>query len=66
MNVTGTGATRCKIFHSKIAVGPMEYMQKSINDWVDSGDIEIKDVTQVVGIMEGKRPEPNLIITIWY
>jgi hypothetical protein len=66
LNVTGTGARRCKIFYSKIATGPMEYMQKAVNDWLDAEDLEVKFVTQVVGVLEGKRSEPNLIITIWY
>jgi len=66
LNLTGAGATRCRMFHSKIAVGPMEYMQKQINDWIDGEDIEIKYVNQVVGILEGKRAEPAIIITVWY
>ena len=41
-------------------------MQDLINRWVDSDKIEIKQVSQVIGIMEGKTPVPNLIVTIWY
>lgn len=64
--LNGTGATRCRIFTSKIAPGPLSYMEKQINEWADSVEIEIKFVTQVVGVMEGKRAEPNLIVTVWY
>ena len=66
LNVTGTGATRCKIFYAKIAPAPMEYMQKTINDWLDQEELEVKFVSQVVGVLEGKRSEPNIIVTIWY
>ena len=66
VNLTGAGATRCRMFHTKIAVGPMEYMQKQINDWIDSEDIEIKQINQVVGVLEGKRAEPDIFITVWY
>ncbi len=66
LNLNGTGATRCKVFHSKIAIAPLEFMQKQINEWLDSDEIEAKFTTQVVGTMEGKRAEPNLIVTIWY
>jgi hypothetical protein len=66
LNITGTGATRCKMFYAKIGPAPMDYMQKSINDWLDQEELEVKFVSQVVGVMEGKRSEPNLIITIWY
>jgi len=66
LNVSGNGATRCRVFHSKISPVPLEYMQKQINEWLDSADIEVKSVSQVVGVMEGKRAEANIIVTIWY
>lgn len=66
LNLTGAGATRCKTFHCKIAVSSMEYMEAQINEWLDSHEVEAKAVTQVVGIMEGKTAEPNLIVMIWY
>ena len=66
LNLTGTGATRCRIFYAKVAPAPMDYMQKSINDWLDQEEVEVKFVSQVVGVLEGKRSEPNIIVTIWY
>ena len=65
-NLTGAGAVRCRIFFSRIAVAPLQYMEGQINAWLDANQIEIKAVTQVVGVMEGKTPEPNVIITVWY
>jgi hypothetical protein len=66
LNVDGHGATRCRVFHSKISLTPLEHMENTINQWLDSGDIEIKHVGHVIGTMEGKRPEPNLIVMVWY
>ncbi|HUT56782.1 MAG TPA: hypothetical protein VNA25_02780 [Phycisphaerae bacterium] len=66
LNVTGQGAIRCKLFHSKIAPPSLEYMQDQINQWLDSEEAEVKMASQVIGIMEGKTPVPNLIVTIWY
>jgi len=66
LNVTGQGATRCRLFHSKIAVVPLENMERSINDWLDSEKVEVKQVGHIIGTMEGKRPEPNLIVMVWY
>jgi hypothetical protein len=66
LNVTGQGATRCRVFHSKIAVGSLDFMQNQINEWIDSDRIEVKQVGQVIGVMEGKIAEPNLIVTVWY
>jgi len=66
MNLTGTGATRCRLFHSKITVSAVDHMVGQINEWLDGSDIEVKHVTEVVGVMEGKKAEPNLILTVWY
>ena len=66
MNLSGTGATRCRLFHSKITIGAVDHMVSQINEWLDASDIEVKHVTDVVGTMEGKKAEPNLILTIWY
>ena len=66
LNVTGTGATRCRIFRSKIAIASLEHMEDQINEWLDSDQIEIKHVGHLVGTLEGKRPEPNLLVIVWY
>ncbi len=67
LNVAGTGATRCRLFHSRIAVAPLEYMEKQINDWIESDpNIEIKQVGHLVGTLEGKSPEPNIFVLVWY
>jgi hypothetical protein len=64
--LTGTGAVRCRLFHSKITVAALDHMTDSINEWLDSDEIEVKYVAQVIGTMEGKKPEPNVIVTVWY
>ena len=66
LNGNGTGATRCRIFHSRIAAAPLTYMEKQINDWLDNEPIEVKHVGHVIGLMEGKTPEPNMIVAVWY
>ena len=66
LNLTGQGATRCRVFHSRIAIDAMENMEKRINEWLDQNDIEIKHVSQALGIMEGKNPKPNILIVVWY
>jgi len=66
LNVNGQGATRCRLFHSKISLTPLEHMEQSINGWLDAEQIEIKHVGHIIGTMEGKRPEPNLIVMVWY
>ena len=66
LNVTGQGATRCRIFRSKIAAAGLDYMEKNINEWVDGDEIEIKHVGHVIGVLEGKTPESNVLVFVWY
>ncbi|HAU36630.1 MAG TPA: hypothetical protein DCX07_02795 [Phycisphaerales bacterium] len=66
LNVNGTGATRCRIFHSKIADAPLHGLETTINEWLDEEQIEIKHVGHVIGTLEAKMSEPNLIVMVWY
>ena len=66
LNANGTGATRFRIFHSKISIAPLENLEHTINEWIDGGKIEVKHVGHLIGTMEGKRPEPNLLVMVWY
>lgn len=66
LHLAGTGATRCRIFNSKITVTAMDHMVSQINEWLDGDEIEVKCVNQVVGTLEGKTAEPNVIVTVWY
>jgi len=66
MNMTGKGATRCRLFHCKIADSSLENLENQINDWLDDEGIEVKHVGHVVGVLEGKHNEPNVVIVVWY
>ena len=66
LNLTGQGATRCRVFHSKVALNSLEFMENQINEWIDSDQIEIKHVGHLIGTLQGKTPEPNLIVMVWY
>ena len=67
VNITGHGATRCRTFHSRLSDSAMQYMDQQINEWLDQNtDIEVKFCSTTVGIVEGKRQDPHLIVTVWY
>ena len=57
---------RCRLFHSRVAEAPLEHMEEQINAWLDSEEIEVKEVGHVVGEMVGKTREQNLIVLVWY
>jgi len=66
LNLTGAGATRCRVFTSKFTVAALDHMADTINEWLDANQIEIKAVNSVNGVLEGKKAEPAMIITVWY
>ncbi len=66
LNVTGQGATRCRVFHSRIAEAPLDHLEKTINEWIDDKGIEVKNVGHVIGVMMGKTREENFIVMVWY
>jgi hypothetical protein len=67
LNKTGQGASRVRVFHTKLADTAMSYLEGQINDWLDNQpEVEVKFSNTTVGMVEGKRSEPHLIITVWY
>lgn len=61
------GATRVRTFHTRLAANAMSYMDDQINRWIDQNpDIEVKFTNATVGVVEGKKSEPHLIVTVWY
>jgi len=66
MQKTGQGATRCRVFRSKISVPAIEGLQEHINEWLDSDDIDVKEVGHLIGTMHGKIDEDNIIVMVWY
>jgi hypothetical protein len=60
-------ATRCKTFHAKLNDASLSNLGEQISEWVDSqDDVEIKFASTAVGVVEGKHPDPHLIVTIFY
>lgn len=60
-------ATRCRTFHAKLTDGATIYMNREINEWIDGNEhIRIKFATSTIGVYEGKRADPHLIVTLFY
>ena len=65
-NVTGTGATHVRTFHSKLTNEALLYLDQTVNEWLDEHpEFEIKFVTTSVGELSGKLKEPHLICQVW-
>lgn len=66
VNVNGTGATRCRLFRTKMGLAAIDALDQQINEWLDSEEIEVKHICQNIGDIQGKTVESNLIVTVWY
>ena len=60
------GATRCRTFHAKLNDNAVAFMNTQVNEWMDKNEAVIKFATSTIGVFEGKHPEPNLILTVFY
>jgi len=59
--------TGVKMFFTKLHVGAMDFLEEQITSWLHSNPgIVIKQTNTVVGEVQGKKTEPNIIVTIWY
>jgi hypothetical protein len=64
---TGQGASRMRVFHSKMSDAGVRNLESAINEWLDANpDIEIKFASSTVGTWEGKHVEPHLIVSVYY
>jgi hypothetical protein len=63
----GVGATRSRTFHAKLNDGAVAFMNKHINEWADENpNVVIKHATSTIGVWEGKKADPHLIVTVFY
>ncbi len=59
--------TGVKTFFAKLHSGAMEFLDGQINNWLKQNPgITIKQTNTTTGEVQGKKSEPNIIITVWY
>ncbi|UCC21488.1 MAG: hypothetical protein JSW23_06635 [Planctomycetota bacterium] len=64
---TSERITCMKTFFAKLHVGAIEFLDEQITNWLKNNPgVTIKRTNTVVGEIQGKKTEPNIIITIWY
>jgi hypothetical protein len=59
--------TNVKTFFAKLHVGAIEFLDGQITNWLKNNpQVAVKQTNTVVGEIQGKKTEPNIIITVWY
>jgi hypothetical protein len=67
VNPNSPAATRCRTFHAKLNEGAVAFMNRQVNEWTDANPaVTIKFATSTIGIFEGKKQDPHLILTVFY
>jgi len=59
--------TGVKTFFTKLHAGAMEFLDEQIKKWLqENPGVHIKLTNTTTGEVQGKKTEPNIIITVWY
>ena len=59
--------TGVRTFFTKLHPGAVNFLDEQITEWLRKNpDITIKRTNVVVGELQAKKTEPNILITIWY
>ena len=59
--------THVRNFFTKLHAGAIDFLGGQINKWLlENPNIVIKRTNVVTGEIQGKKTEPNIIITVWY
>ena len=59
--------TGVKTFFTKLHAGAIEFLDGQITNWLsDNPGLTIKRTNITTGLIQAKKTEPNLIITVWY
>jgi hypothetical protein len=59
--------TGVKTFFTKLHAGAIDFLSEQITKWLrENPGITIKRTNVITGEIQGKKTEPNIIITVWY
>jgi hypothetical protein len=63
----GARITGMRTFYTKLHAGAMDFLGEQICKWLaENPQINIKMTNITTGDVQGKKTEPNLLITVWY
>jgi len=59
--------TAVKTFFTKLHAGAIAFLDEQITSWLkDNPDVVVKRTNVVMGEIQSKKTEPNIIVTVWY
>jgi hypothetical protein len=65
--VSAERVTGVRTFFTKLHPGAIDFLDEQITKWLkDNPGISIKQTSTMAGEIQGKKTEPNIIVTVWY
>jgi hypothetical protein len=59
--------TTCKVFFTKLHPGAIKFLEEQITGWLkDNPSVTIKSTDVIMGDVQEKKTEPNIVIVVWY
>lgn len=59
--------TSVKTFFTKLHPGAINFLDEQITKWLaENPEVAIKRTNIITGEIQGKKTDPNIIITVWY
>ena len=56
-----------KTFFTKLHAGAIDFLDQQITRWLkENPGVTVKRTNTVVGEIQAKKTEPNILITVWY
>ena len=56
-----------RTFFTKLHPGALNFLDEQITRWLtENPDVQVKRTDVVTGLIQAKKTEPNIIITVWY
>jgi hypothetical protein len=65
--VSGERIAGVKTFFTKLHPGAINFLDEQITKWLtENPEVIVKRTNIVTGVIQAKKTEPNIIITVWY
>ena len=65
--VSSERITGIKTFFTKLHPGAINFLDEQITKWLaENPEVVIKRTNIITGEIQGKKTDPNIIITVWY
>jgi hypothetical protein len=57
----------CKVFFTKLHPGAIKFLEEQITNWLkENPSVVIKSTDVIMGEVQEKKTEPNIVIVVWY